>query len=455
MFPFCYEDLKSMRIIGLFLIVASLLAPLYWYVPLADRYPFGAIFSQYLGSAALIAMGIVQLFATRARWLEPLFGGLDRIYVQHKWLGIIAMVAVLLHDTIDAEINNIGRETALIDLAETLGEISLYGLLILVVITITTFIPYHLWKWTHKLMGGFFALSAFHYLFILKPFDNIDPLGLYVLSFCVVGIFCYIYTLLPERSVRLKHAYSVSNLERTAGSLSVELAPIGKGFRHKAGQFAFISFDSDGLNEVHPYTISKRSTEDRSLRFTIKPLGDHTHQLQKSLQPGMTAKVQGPFGHFRRPTGNAPQIWIAAGVGITPFLAWAQELSETTSPQETHLFYCVRNEAEAAHLEELKSLAEGKSGFTLHLWQSEQEGRLDAEKILARTQTDPTKSYVAFCGPEAMRKALKDAFSSRGVSSKRFLYEEFEIRSDIGLWKLVAWLYHSLRSETQMRLAAR
>ena len=50
------------------------------------------------------------------------------------------MTAILLHDTVDAEMNGHGAETILRELAETLEELSFYGLLILVVVTIATFI---------------------------------------------------------------------------------------------------------------------------------------------------------------------------------------------------------------------------------------------------------------------------------------------------------------------------
>ena len=144
--------------------------PFIWWPSIAQGRDVSALFSQYLGIWALIAMALLQFIATRWPGVEAVFGGLDRGYVLHKWLGIGAMAAILLHDTIDAEMDGLGRETALVELAETLGELSLYGILILVVITIATFIPYHLWRWTHRLMGFFFMAGAFHYLFILSHF---------------------------------------------------------------------------------------------------------------------------------------------------------------------------------------------------------------------------------------------------------------------------------------------
>ncbi len=431
-----------MRSIGLLLIGFALATPLVWFLPLFVKHDPVAVFSQYIGCFALITMGITQLFATRMSWLETVFGGLDRIYVQHKWLGISAMVAVLLHDTIDAEMDGLGRETWLTDLAETLGELSLYGLLILVVITITTFIPYHLWKWTHKLMGTFFAFSAFHYFFMLKPFANGDPAGLYVSGFCLLGIVCYLYTLLPERTVRLRRKYNVQSVEQAGDALAVTLAPKGRGFTHRAGQFAFVSFDLPGLTEVHPYTISKAADDTKQLRFTIKPMGDHTHNLSRFLSTGTDAQVQGPFGHFVRPKRCGAQIWIAGGIGITPFVAWAQSLAKSpnSADQPVHLFYCVKQRTSAAHLSELEMIAGEQQHFHLHLIESSKKKRLSASLIKETVAADMSSATAAFCGPEAMRKTLKADLVRMGLPTGRFAYEEFEIRSGIGLWTLVEWI---------------
>jgi predicted ferric reductase len=205
------------------------------------------LLSQYFGSAALIVMAISQLLATRFRVLEVIFGGLDRIYVLHKWLGISALAFILLHDTIDAEMDGLGAETLLVEVAETFGEISLYGILALVVITIATFVPYHLWRLTHRFIGGFYAASAFHFAFILKPFALTDPAGLYVLAFCVIGILSYLYTLLISGRLANAHDYVVDSVGRAGDALAVTLAPAGRGMRQAPGQFAFVRFDAPAL----------------------------------------------------------------------------------------------------------------------------------------------------------------------------------------------------------------
>ena len=161
-----------------------------------------------------------QILSTRLAAIETVFGGLDRVYLLHKWVGIVAMLAILVHDTVDADMQWLGRQTALNELAETLTEISLYGLLILVVISVATFIPYHLWKRSHKAMGALFAAGTFHFVFIMKPFAMTDPAGMYTGAFCAVGIAAYVWMLLPD-TMRASKACTNTDLTKTGGALAI------------------------------------------------------------------------------------------------------------------------------------------------------------------------------------------------------------------------------------------
>ena len=423
----------TLKPLGVAAIGVLMLTPLIWLPGIAAGRDTIAIFSQYLGMTALVAMAVSQVIATRWTGIEQTFGPLDQSYRLHKWLGLWALAASFLHDTIDAEIKGLGPETVLAEAAETAGEISLYGLLFLVVITVATFIPYHLWKWTHRFIGVFFVLSAFHYLFILKPFSNGDPLGLYMGAVCLIGLIAYAYTSAP-RSFRPARQYKIKNLIPQGDALSVEIVPVGKPLTHRAGQFAFVSFPELGLNEPHPFTLSSAPSNDGTLRMTIAPLGDYTVRLMSRLVTGAAARVEGPFGHFGVTQG--PQIWVAAGIGITPFAAMAGTLGPGDGP--VTLIYCVRDRSKAAHLDELLE-QEAKGRLTLIVWETSHRGRLGPKEILDIAGGLQDK-HVHYCGPSALRDAIWQDLKGKGLSARRFRYELFEIRSGIGLQTLFAYL---------------
>ncbi|MGS4883697.1 ferredoxin reductase family protein [Roseibium sp. MB-4] len=440
-----------MRPLGLVLIALAVLIPVYWFVPIASERDPVALFSQFLGSAALILMGINQFVATRAPGLEIVFGPLDRMYVLHKWLGVMALVAMGLHDIIDAEMNGV-RGGALSGIAEDIGEISLYGLLILILASVITFIPYHLWKWSHRIIGLFFFLGAFHFFFIAKPFSNLDPLGLYVSAFCGLGIVSYIWMSVVRPMAPRGHRYEVDLVRRAGGLTELVLVPKGRGMRHKPGQFAFLSIDGNGLGEEHPFTLSGAPTDDRVLRFSIKDLGDYTDRLQRTVQPGMGAIVSGPFGHFSMPRGRDPQVWIGAGVGITPFLAFAESLKgRETGPVK--LYYCVRERDDIPYAVELERLAEEVDTLELINVNSAEGIRLTSDRIVSDLGGNTTNAHVFFCGPVPMRKALKSGLVLKGLKASRFHFEEFEMRTGIGLQALAVWLWERGIYEVEKRVS--
>ena len=426
-----------MKPLGLTLIAALLAVPLIWVPDLMAKHSPVAVFSQLLGIWALIAMATGQAMATRFGAIERLFGGLDRVYVLHKWLGIAALALILLHDTIDAEIDGLPGNRVLEEIGDTLGEISLYGILILVVITVATFIPYHLWRWTHRIIGVFFVTGALHYLLIIKPFANGDPLGLYVGTICLIGTLAALYRALPAR-LRPTHGYRITEAETLGPVTAITLAPEGRGLSHRAGQFANITVDG---GEAHPFTISAAPNDARHLRMSISALGDDTTRLQSRLAPGQNVRLEGPHGRFF-PSKSGPRIWIAGGIGITPFLAWVGAMNE--GDPATTLYYCVKSEAEAAHLSELQAAAARLPNLSLILWESRTQGRLSAAQITANHR-DLTTAHVAFCGPTPMRDALQIALGKEGLTPRRFHYEAFEFRTGVGLATLSEWLLTRLR----------
>ena len=415
-----------MRPLGLFLLFIAVLFPIPWFLELTVKHDIEAVFSQYLGSVALICMGISQVLATRLKILEVIFGGLDRIYVQHKWLGITAMITLMLHDVIDSEMKNLGRETWLADIAEESGEIALYGLLILVFVTLVTQIPYGMWKKSHKFIGVFYALCAFHFLFILKPFALTDPLGIYLSSFCIVGIASYLYLLLIERFMRRDKPYQVAEIQSHGGVTELSLTPVQKGITHKPGQFAFLDLGG----ERHPFTVASAPNKTQTLRFFVKSLGNYTQDLPDRIKAGSPAKVSQGYGRFLFKRKSQTQVWIAGGIGITPFIAWIDSL-EATSPQQIHLYHCIRGAF--PFTSQLQEIVRQYPNVTLNIINSAIEPRLSASRLKADLKEQFSSASFSFCGPEAMRESLKEELASLGISKSRLRYEEFELRSGLNL----------------------
>lgn len=444
-----------MQPLGIFLIVAALLAPLPLFVELAAVYKPGAVLSQYLGVLALVAMSITQLLATRLRVLEPVFGPVDRMYVLHKWLGIGALAAIVLHDAIGAEIKT-GVLSAPFgklgdDVGEELGEFAYYAIASLIGLTLLTLIPYRWWYWTHRLMGACYVVGAVHFVLMRKPFALGDALGLYVLGCIGIGVVSWLYCLLPIGRSLGRYAYKVRSVEPAGEAFAVTIERERAGIRHRAGQFAFVSFDIPGLSETHPFTISSApESGNRMLRFTIKPLGDYTRRLASSARPGQIVRVSGPYGRFLRRPGAKAEVWIAGGIGVTPFVAWAGALSDREPPIK--LLYCVRKQAQPAHVGELEAAARRNPAFSLEIVDTSKGPRLTAGQVAEAAGVPIRDVQVFFCGPAGMRDELREGLLALGLPRRQFHHEEFEIRTGVGQEKLIARWLPSRRPDGERRL---
>ena len=126
--------------------------------------------------------------------------------------------------------------------------------------------------------------------------------------------------------------------------------------KQRAGQFLFVRFPSDRtLNESHPFTISECASGGRSAGYRQSQRGLHP-TLFTNLKAGMDAVVEGAYGMFDYKTGGGKQIWIAGGIGLTPFLSFIRDMDGNFA-QDVDLYYTVRHKEEALFLDEIEFAA--------------------------------------------------------------------------------------------------
>jgi predicted ferric reductase len=193
-------------------------------------------------------------------------------------------------------------------------------------------------------------------------------------------------------------------------------------FSYLPGQFVFVSFYGMGISdEVHPFSISSSPT-DIDLTLTIKSSGDFTKNLG-NLRPGNTAKIEGPFGRFF--SGKQKnQIWIAGGIGVTPFLSKARSLHGLQYLVD--LYYVVRGEADAVYLNDLLTIAAREPNLRVCLYDTTVEKRITAE-IIRNVSDDVMSKEIFICGPPPMMKSLRKQFTQLGVHNNQIHSEEFEL----------------------------
>lgn len=385
------------------------------------------------GAASIIAMSLALLLAARPRPFEPFFGGLDRMYAVHKWLGIAALALMIGHNTVEPEIEDFVGETSLGEFASDLGEFALNGFIGLILVSWFKLIPFTrlelpwpIWRFTHRFTGLLFAIAAFHQLAIDKPAGIDVTLGWYLNTFSAAGVAAWVFTQFVAPHLRRK-VHVLDGIERHGSVTEITLRPEGRAMRWRPGQFAFVAAPDAGLAEAHPFTIAAAPGADGRLRFGIKALGDWTTRLPERSAVGQRLHIDGPYGRFvfRRRVNR--QVWLAGGIGITPFLAWAEALTDADR-QDIALIWAVTKPADAFAAERLAAIAARHRGLTIHVVVGETEGRLTAERLASLVPFPLGGSELFFCGPAEMREAIVAGLKARGESPRRVHHEAFEFR---------------------------
>ena len=432
---------------GVWAVAASFVAyaALYWHHVIGAGMPLDAQFSYFVGSCSALCMALGMLLAARPRAFETSFGGLDRMYRLHKHLGVAALLLFLAHFVTvpgEPEAVTTGRPVsvegdeatpAVLQAEEGLpidlfGGVAMIGLTLLIVITLNRKIPYHRWLTTHRFMGLFFAVAGNHVFLALYEGEAIpllSPPGVVLALLLATGLaaFAYKRLLQPRKG---KHPFVVAAVNRLERATEVVLEPKDGMFRFEPGQFAFVTINAAGFREAHPFTISSGAQES-GLRFTMKVLGDYTRRVRDELSAGVDADVEGPYGRFNPLRGSEKQVWVAGGIGITPFLS----VLRTMTPKHgrtVRLYYCVRVAAEALFFGELEARAGELGGVTIRRFDSNAGARIDADAIRNDLGGDPGDWSYYLCGPKPMVAAVSEGLKTQGVPGRRIHNEEFELR---------------------------
>jgi predicted ferric reductase len=386
-----------------------------------------------MGAAAIAAMSLALILSARPRWAEPLFGGLDRMYAAHKWLGIAALALMIGHNTLDPDLENAVRETRLGEFAADVGEIALNGFIALILISWIKRIPFTrlelpwpVWRFTHRFTGVLFAVAAFHQFAVDQPAGIDGTLGLYLNALSLAGLAAWLYTQFVAPRLRPR-AFVLENVDRHGAVAELTLRPEGRALRWRPGQFAFVSAGGAGMAEAHPFTIASAPNADGLVRFGIKALGGWTRRLPERLAPGQRLRVEGPYGRFVFRKRVRRQVWLAGGIGITPFLAWAEALTDADQ-QDIALVWVVTTRDEAYAAERLAAIAARHPGLTVQIVASAEDGRLTAQGLIERVPFPLRDSELFYCGPAGLRDAIVSGLQAAGQRPRRVHHEAFELR---------------------------
>lgn len=403
-----------------------------------NGWPLRKEFILFSGVVAWMFMTLAMVLSLRLPALESATDGLDKGFILHKWSGIITLVTGVLHWLMEIVPKWLAQQSwitpplkarrmtgsapewsiELASVGQTIAEWATYILIILCIISLSKKIPYSLFRYVHKIFPLVYLSITFHVLTVLvKTTWWSTPSSWTIVIVAVIGTIAAFMSLFQVIGEKKKISATVTRIERHGDTVDIILQA-EKPLHYRSGQFAFVHFGN--YPEPHPYTIASSPDDPLTLRFVIKAQGDDTRRLVETLNPGEKAEVEGPYGSFDFGRAFERQIWVAGGIGITPFISRLTALAQqggTVTPVD--LWYC-------GHQEEPKELTMlcRKAKVRLHTINTRSQERLNSDTLL-QTISPGEKVGVWFCGPASFGRALRRDMEKRSVP---FQYDNFSLR---------------------------
>lgn len=426
------------------LVVTMWLASIDWALMSGGFWSVRGLLVPLTGILAIAFMAVAILLAARPVQVESALGGLDKFYRLHKWLGIAVVIMAVLHWLVEkapkwlVELGWLAPRQRVAgaaaaprpfadyrDLAADLGEWAFYLLLVLTALALWRRLPYHLFFKTHRPMALLFLVLTFHAVVLTPASYWSGPIG--VLMIVLLGAAAVAAGLSIVGRIGKSHRFTgeVTDFHLHQGNsvldVGVKLKTAWPG--HAAGQFAFLKFA--GAEQAHPFTISSGWANTGRLAFSIKGIGDYTRRLPTIITVGQAITVEGPYGRFDFGSAKGSQLWIAGGVGITPFIARMEAIALSGQPQDVDLIYST-GAPDDGFIDEVRRAADA-AGVRLHIVDTGKDGLVDLAKLALLTP-DWRAADVWFCGPSKFGDSLYQAMHAAGLPTHRFHRELFEMR---------------------------
>ena len=170
----------------------------------------------------------------------------------------------------------------------------------------------------------------------------------------------------------------------------------------RPGQHAYLKFGNEvNNNEGHPFSIASSPTEKEYVEFCVKILGDWTAHFVK-VQIGDPVAVSDPAGTFIWNGSIRHAVFIAGGVGISPFMSMLRYITDKGGNPDITLIWGNRDQNALVYEDELRAMQQKFSINLVHVFSHLQENsdwkgyRGFVTKDIIRQVTDLTKNPVFF-----------------------------------------------------------
>lgn len=200
-----------------------------------------------------------------------------------------------------------------------------------------------------------------------------------------------------------------------------------------AGQYFYYTIPvlryPDSRGNTRHFTISSAPTENGLIRLTTKIHDESGYKKTLDEIPfGGTIAGEGPNGTFTLDEkSHDTNIFVAGGIGITPFRSMIKDSSDKSLPVKMNLIYS-NSDNNFIFGEELKEIDKNHDNIQVELFNSTLQGHLDSPKIdeiTKKWKLDTTNCIWWLCGPPGMVTAIEESLEKIKVPYGNIRSEKF------------------------------
>jgi ferredoxin-NADP reductase len=211
------------------------------------------------------------------------------------------------------------------------------------------------------------------------------------------------------------------------------------GFTFKPGQAVDLTLidppETDGKGVRRAFSIVSAPFEDEIVLATRVRDTAFKRVLDK-LPVKARAQLDGPFGSLTlHKDPSRPAVFIAGGIGITPFISMLRQALHDDAPRVIKLLYSNRQPEDAAFFRELEQLGQAypgwfrlvptmsEPGINGHAWKG-RTGLIDSD-LIRSVIVQPVRPVFYVVGPPAMVAAMRDTLARMGIDADDIRSEDF------------------------------
>jgi ferredoxin-NADP reductase len=209
-------------------------------------------------------------------------------------------------------------------------------------------------------------------------------------------------------------------------------------FQFRAGQSIDMTLldppETDGEGNIRTFSLAGAPFEG-DLMIATRMRDTAFKRVLRNAGLGLEVKIEGASGSFvlhRNP--EKPGVFLAGGIGITPFLSIVRQAAHDKAPQQLYLFYSNRRPEDAAFLDLLAEAAKQNPNFHLvatmtdmdkshREWRGE-SGSINKDMLTKHLPTLQGPIYY-LAGPPGLVTAMRRVLTEAGVDEDDVRSEEF------------------------------